>query len=96
MPQKLLTLCHCRAAQLVLTWMRICSACFVLLLKFQKRIPGWEPSAVIWIHFSSTASDTMWVSFATWLKLPPSIVLRMLLNQLDYRYRTSVIITSVR
>ena len=38
------------------------------------------------IQFAKTADDTTWVSFAIWLKLVPSGLLRMLLNTLVFLF----------
>ena len=55
--------------------MRISCVCFVLFLRW--------PVDIL-IQFSSTAGDTSWVSFAIWLKLLPSGLLKMLLNTLVF------------
>ena len=82
MPQKLLTLCHCWVAQLVLTWMRMSSVCFVLFLRLLLTLNhGWDRPVATLIQFSRTAGDIMWVSFAIWLMLAPSGLLRLLLSK---------------
>ena len=84
---KALYLGHCLVAQLVLTWIRTSSVCFVLFRRLLTLKLRWARAVSTEIQFSSTSSDTTWVSFGIWIKLAPSILLKMLLNMLDFLCR---------
>ena len=57
---KFLTLCHYSAAQLVLTWIRISSVHFILVLRLLSWKLRWDQPVVTLIQFSSTAGVTTW------------------------------------